>query len=244
MNGLLDKIIRFLKPFVFNLIFFRNYEKFNSFKFELMYLFIKLNLYESSTFNYLKNKKIKNFIDVGANASLFYRFLNNLNENFNYVGFEPNPSCIKYSKNKYQSINVFQYAIGDIDKVEKLLFVPELMNGYNETALGSLVSSSESDQKIKIIQRTLDSLVDEMNLDNINMIKVDTEGYEVQVLKGAKKIISRDSPEIIIEYHPAYKDELIMFLKEINYTVYSLQNLLELDLGDIYKAQNILLKIK
>jgi hypothetical protein len=54
----------------------------------------------------------------------------------------------------------------------------------------------------------------------ISFIKIDTEGYEPQVLNGARKLISRDKPTIYIELGGDYLNssaEALNILKELNY---------------------------
>ena len=42
--------------------------------------------------------------------------------------------------------------------------------------------------------------IDSLNLDNVGLIKVDTQGNDFSVLKGARKTISRCRPVIVFEY--------------------------------------------
>ncbi len=54
----------------------------------------------------------------------------------------------------------------------------------------------------------------------VSFIKIDTEGYEPQVLKGAKELIKRDKPTIYIELGGDYQKssaEALKILKELNY---------------------------
>lgn len=46
--------------------------------------------------------------------------------------------------------------------------------------------------------RSLDSLVSELNLDKIALLKIDTEGHEMGVIEGAKKILSEVRPYAIL----------------------------------------------
>lgn len=52
-------------------------------------------------------------------------------------------------------------------------------------------------------QNTVDSVVfAKQKLKPVKLIKVDTDGFDTQVLRGAKQIIKRDQPVIFIEYTP------------------------------------------
>ena len=61
--------------------------------------------------------------------------------------------------------------------------------------------------------RTLDSF----NLDNISFIKIDVEGYELNLLKGAQETIEKNKPVIFIEKTITKYDDIKSFLNNYNY---------------------------
>ena len=78
------------------------------------------------------------------------------------------------------------------------------------------VSPFEEREKVKVIK--LDELVKEQ----VDLIKIDTQGWEPEVVAGAKKIITKDKPIIFMEYSPArYKiagldgKKMMQFLRKI-----------------------------
>jgi hypothetical protein len=71
-------------------------------------------------------------------------------------------------------------------------------------------------QKVKIIK--LDDFIKE----KIDLIKIDTQGWEPEVIEGAKKIIEKNKPIIFMEYSPAsYKQakldgqKMMKFLRKV-----------------------------
>jgi hypothetical protein len=52
-----------------------------------------------------------------------------------------------------------------------------------------------------LFRSTLDCLVEQMQLDNIGLMKIDVEGYEPMVIAGAKATIARDMPVIFAEFN-------------------------------------------
>lgn len=54
----------------------------------------------------------------------------------------------------------------------------------------------EGEERVPI--RTLDSY----NLENVSLMKIDVEGFEEKVLRGATATLVRNRPEIIVELHP------------------------------------------
>lgn len=73
-----------------------------------------------------------------------------------------------------------------------------LNNNYNTT-----------DEKISTSIITLDSL----NLDMISVMKIDVEGYEIQVLEGAINTIKKNKPYIILEIWPMNKEKYLEWFK-------------------------------
>jgi len=79
-------------------------------------------------------------------------------------------------------------------------------------------------ETIDIPLRKLDSL----RLPNVGVIKIDTEGYEIPILQGAKQTIQKYQPRLIIEVHKdtgkaakTFDEELQRIkniLKDLNYT--------------------------
>lgn len=71
--------------------------------------------------------------------------------------------------------------------------------------------------------RTLASLVSEKNLKKVSLIKIDTEGFELDVLEGAVKVLQQYKPDIIIAaYHYPQESQIVSdFLRKRGYSVSS-----------------------
>ena len=52
------------------------------------------------------------------------------------------------------------------------------------------------------IATTLDALVSELSLPNVDFIKLDVDGYEIEVLRGARKTLSKFLPTLVFEHAP------------------------------------------
>ena len=75
-----------------------------------------------------------------------------------------------------------------------------------------VIEDKNGDEKI----RTLDSF----NLSNISFIKIDVEGYEINLLKGAYETIRRDKPVIFIEKTITNDNDLVNFLNDLGYDIF------------------------
>lgn len=63
--------------------------------------------------------------------------------------------------------------------------------------------------------------IDDMNLHQLDFVKIDVEGMEVKVLKGAQKSITKFRPYMLIEHLKSDKEEIISWLKSSDYIIYS-----------------------
>lgn len=68
-------------------------------------------------------------------------------------------------------------------------------NGDFTQVSGKPIKRNEGYQRVTIKQRTLDSY----NFEEVDVIKIDTEGYELLVLEGAENTIKRNRPIVQIE---------------------------------------------
>jgi len=73
--------------------------------------------------------------------------------------------------------------------------------------------------------------LDNFNYDHVDFIKIDTEGYEYFVLKGAEKTIKKHKPTIVVEIKDKHLErfnssskEIHKFLKGLNYTLDNVVN--------------------
>jgi FkbM family methyltransferase len=65
---------------------------------------------------------------------------------------------------------------------------------------------------------TIDSLVSDLGLTNVNWIKMDIEGAEIEALRGAETVLSRFRPVLFIEIHETL-DAVSRFLTKAGYVI-------------------------
>lgn len=163
------------------------------------------------------------FLDIGANYgmhSLLFAIMG-----IPVIAFEPNPTCSSYAKGVFEANNVQPdlrgIAVGDRGGTVDLV-VPE-----GESWLGTIMPEVGNWLKGK---RSVSSFrVDMQALDDLDiqgspvLIKIDIEGAEEAVLRGARALIERLRPSIIFEsYGEAKREQIAIFLAEVGYSLYSL----------------------
>lgn len=149
-------------------------------------------------------KSGQTFIDVGCNKGDFSLLAAKIIGNDGSVlAFEPEPdNCQWIGKsiklNDYKNIKLFQLALADKNE-DAQLYLGE-KSGWH-----SLVSNQGNVQKstIEVKKRTLDSIFEETGNTHVDMIKIDVEGAEMDVLRGAS-VMFENNPELIVllDLHP------------------------------------------
>lgn len=154
-------------------------------------------------------------IDVGANVGLYsYRFA----RLFRYVeSFEPIPSCAEIiNSSKLPNVTVHKSALSN-QQGQATLNIPA--TGEPEaTCFASLSNQFAETDILTVDLQTLDSF----EFSDVDLIKIDVEGHELEVLQGGLETLKRESPSLLIEieqrHHPATGiEEIFSFIQELGY---------------------------
>lgn len=134
--------------------------------------------------------------DIGAHVG-FYSLLasNKVGSNGKIFSFEPLPRNIVYLRkhidiNNIKNIDVIEAAVFD---KEGVVFMDDKINSFYAKI------SDNGDLKIRTVM--LDNLVSSEKLLPPNVIKIDVEGAELSVLKGADFILNKYNPTIFLSMH-------------------------------------------
>ncbi len=139
-------------------------------------------------------------LDVGANVGMTALGFSHVNNGAKVVAVEPVPRTFALLKeNTRQASNVvaLNFALGKTPgKVT--------MQGHNDNLSGSFVSdtfhiSENNHFSVDVEVKTVDQCFDELGLDRIDFLKIDVEGFELEVLEGAIETINRFKPRVVLE---------------------------------------------
>jgi len=145
-------------------------------------------------------KKRDVFYDIGANAGIFTLEAANLLKNSIQVhSFEPQESLVNTLRtslllNKFNNVTTHKFLLSDKSR-KNTLYIPK--RGHSIHA--STVARDESTIEKQYESFTIDNLVKDKVIPAPNVVKMDVEGSELSVLKGAKKTIQRHKPVIVFE---------------------------------------------
>lgn len=167
-------------------------------------------------------------LDVGANLgqwTLQYLRLADEIEKFDlksmrYFAFEPVPktrdqlfSNIK-SAGMSDIVNIHQFALSDKSGVAHINILGSETSGRNSIVDGLLKSENDV-EKIVIETKTIDEFCKENEIKKIDLIKIDAEGHDFGVIKGAAEMLKDEAVDIIqFEYNHRWIDNRT-FLKDV-----------------------------
>lgn len=179
----------------------------------------KNNFYENELLNkwkrYLSDSKV--VFDVGANLgnhTLFWAKKLNTDVIYSFEPYIPNFERLLHNvqNNLLDNVYPINKAIG---KKEGYTCVKEFHeDNYGGTTLNEEI---QSEGEIEVI--TIDSFVKGKKIESVDFIKIDTEGYEVSVLDGAQKTISKYYPDLWIEVNSQTFQEIMNRLEQLEYIV-------------------------
>jgi FkbM family methyltransferase len=141
-------------------------------------------------------KKGDQAIDIGANIGFNTAIFSDLvGEKGRVYSFEPSKVTFKFIdelSKKYPQINIFQLAAGD--RTCKLNFIDE---DHSDLSHINEIPGNKRGYSIDCVR--LDDWMDGIDCFNPKFLKIDAEGFDLQVIRGASRLISQYRPIICFE---------------------------------------------
>ena len=179
------------------------------------------------------------FIDIGANIGHISISLKTHMPSIQCFAIEANPKIfkilgdnIRLNKLDIRSINC---AVGEENNTT-IKFQDSNSDDANSVISDKMLGKNNENlyivdhkKELTVKSRTLDSLMDDFSIsNNIRLIKVDTEGYEFFVLKGAKNTLKK-TEMIFFEYwdrltlkYDYTQHEIFLFLRSLDFEIYEI----------------------
>jgi len=164
-------------------------------------------------------------IDIGAgkgNYSILFAKL--MQDRGKVLAFEPDPDNCNWIRknihvNDYNCIDLHQCALSDKEGTATF---------YPGNGLGSLVrrpawEASFEKEPITVQTRTLDNVLNEEHIRDVHIIKMDVEGSDLLVLKGAKHTLESGNVRLLMDvdvYSNAEREELFHLLNSCGFELY------------------------
>ena len=138
------------------------------------------------------------FIDVGANRGDYLKIASKYCSPKNIHAFEPIDFMARYLERSFPEINIHQYAVGNANHITTFNLANfDELSGLRMRALDKLPSGTTfSSVESKVV--ALDDYL--KRIKNLDLVKIDVEGGEIDVLIGMNKILEKFKPIIFIEH--------------------------------------------
>ncbi|MBM0204752.1 FkbM family methyltransferase [Micromonospora sp. STR1s_5] len=166
------------------------------------------------------------FLDIGANVGWFTLAASTIIKTGTIVAFEPNPKIFARLRASVEvnglsaTVKALPIAVGE---GAGTLGMSTAIDSRNP---GSGFIAPDNEQQTAVQAGTIDELIGGGQCD---VVKIDVEGYELKVLRGAVQTFSRCRPHIVMEYSPEMlnrygdsADDLERLLAQIGATAFVL----------------------
>ncbi len=191
--------------------------------------FIKNGIFEYPLIKWCQQLLDKNklFIDIGAHCGTYSILLADYCKEVH--SFECQRStyyqlCGGIVLNEKKNIIAHNFALGS--KEEKRKFNKFAPDGGENTLSSTIAQQKANQQKASIETETVQvKSLDSFNFENVGFIKIDVEGWELEVLKGSIKTLEKSGwPKIIFEAWPdawfkPEKQKIFNFLNKLGYKI-------------------------
>lgn len=175
-----------------------------------------------------------NCVDVGCHKGEILSIMLKDAPNGKHFGFEPIPYLYHDLKKLFKNkATIFPYALSDKNGNSTFQLVKSAP-AYSGIKKRKYTVDNPDIEEIKVELKQLDDVIPQGV--KIDFIKIDVEGAEFGVLKGARKLIARDKPYIVFEFGLGASDfygtkpvDLFNFFKGAGLNISTLKSFIKKD---------------
>ena len=162
--------------------------------------------------SYVKNLDCKILIDVGSHKGEFLKSFLDINKISKFYCFEPQIEVFKFLKKEFKNnkkVKLHNFALGE-SQGKKKIYISNLtslstMSKFDDKSFwlkfkNLIVGDKRRSNSVsRIKQKKIDMIFKNISLKK-SFLKIDVEGYELNVLKGCEKKI-KEIPYVLVENH-------------------------------------------
>ena len=140
-----------------------------------------------------------NIIDVGANIGDTIALLRSEGINQHIYAVEGEPTYLNMLQKNvalFNKVTVFETFLGESNHT---------VTGATEVYEGTAHLNKNSDNQVVI--KKLDDVAIANNLQNVKLIKIDTDGFDFKILRGSLNLIKEQLPVLFFEYDAVFLEE-------------------------------------
>jgi len=175
----------------------------------------------------LQNERVSLIFDVGANIGQSAHVFRREFPDAKILSFEPDPNTFKHlqsSVSGMKNIEIFNCGFSRQPGALRFDF------SWDATEMHRL-ADDQSDTRFPLVKvTTVDQFCLEHRIDRIDYLKIDTEGHDLEVLKGAGSTLARGAASIVVtecslstsnQYHVSFF-EIQQHLESFGYTLFGI----------------------
>lgn len=184
--------------------------------------------------NYIAIAKPKIIFDVGGHVGEYTLKINEFDPSVKIYAFEPNPDTFRslVQNTEHENDRIIPVNIAMSSKEgEVTLYTDPSKNAVDSLYFFDNVQYKHTDSKL-VYCGTVDAWCEKNNIDHIDMLKIDTEGNDLEVIKGARRMINEGRIGVIQfefgllnTYSHSYLYDFAQFLNPFGYELYKIKPL-------------------
>jgi FkbM family methyltransferase len=193
---------------------------------------INMTIREDEIIDHFRPKEKDIVVDIGAHIGRYTIISSKrIGPNGKVVAIEADPANFEMlnrnvNLNKLTNVTSLNYAVYS-NQTKLKLYLPGKQSGFTIYNTIMVNRGKHQGKFIEVSGNTLDNLLEQnkINFANINWIKIDVEGAEFEVLKGAQNVLSKSNDiAILIEIHNSQNGTnlyrpIIEFLNRYNFRI-------------------------
>jgi FkbM family methyltransferase len=172
-------------------------------------------------------EKNSNCVDIGCHKGEILNLMLKYSPEGKHYAFEPIPHLFAELEKRFKNkVQIFPYALSDSEGYTTFQFVKNAP-AYSGLKRRKYDIANPEIEEIEVEIKTLDEIIP-LN-EKIDFIKIDVEGAEFGVLKGAKNILTKNKPTILFECGKGASDyygtdplDLYDFINEVGLKIFTL----------------------
>ena len=179
--------------------------------------------------NLIKGLDVKIIIDIGSNKGQFILLTEKLLNCKKIYSFEPIKELIEKQKKFFSyrdNINFYNFALGQKTEKKKF-FLTKRKDSSSFLKINENINNADYliENEINVNIHCLDNIINNQDLSDTTLVKIDVQGYELEVLKGSLGILKKikfiliEISEKEIYKNQALSSDIINFLKQKNFSI-------------------------
>jgi FkbM family methyltransferase len=145
------------------------------------------------------------FVDVGAHIGYYsLKSAPLVGPQGHVIAVEPNPGTVRELRDNIQAsrasvVRVAPVACSDEEGTLEFFAAPRANTGQASLSKANASQRGQAVATYRVRARPLDAIINDAGVSRVDVVKIDVEGAEFLVLKGALETLSRYHPVVIVE---------------------------------------------